>query len=59
MGSQLNVLLLPYYYIVKVLTTDKEKTFSKNNKKGLEVHSEIYQIRREAGGKGRGRFRNI
>ena len=51
--------LPPYSYIVQVLTTDKEKPFSKKSLKGIEVHSEIYQIRIEAGDKGRGDFRNV
>ena len=53
------MLLPPYSYIVQVLTTDKEKSLSKNSLNGIEVYSEIYQIRIEAGDKGGGDFRNV
>ena len=56
MGSQLSVSLPPYSYIVQVLTTHKEKIFSENSLKGIEVHSKIYKIRREIGGEGVGDF---
>ena len=59
MGSQMNVSLPPYSFIVHVLATGKGRIFSKNSWKALEVHSEILKIRREGVGKGRGGFRNI
>ena len=58
MGSQLNVFSPPYCYTIQVQTIGKgfpPKKLSKWNR----CIFQIYKLRKEAGGKGRGYFRNI